>query len=202
MTVFSCGAEPRRTNAEALAACRDLGYLNDGMSIIDLTYGKGRFWNDWMPEGLVGVDINPRRSPQAGVSVDFRATGEEDGRWEASVLDPPYAYRGTASEGMDEDYGIESGMSPKDRDALIAAGIDEAVRITKPKGLVLVKGQDQVVSGKKRWQVRMIANHAEMLGCRLVDILYVRSYRPQPAGRRQVHSASDLSALQVFEVGK
>lgn len=195
--IFSCGAEPRTTNAQALDDCRVLGYLTDEMSIVDLTYGLGRFWNIWRPEGLICADINPERTPD-GVSTDFRATGLEDRSVDAVVLDGPYKYAGGPSKDttMDDDYGVDPNMPPEERDRLLRDGVYEACRVAR--SVVLVKSQDQVVSGRKRWQTRMLANYAEGLGWRLKDVLYVRSHRPQPPGRRQVHSASDLSALQIF----
>jgi hypothetical protein len=64
---------------------------------------------------------------------------------------------------------------------------------------LLVKCQDQVVSGAKVWQTRLVADFVERhLGFVLDDMLHVQGYRPQPQGRRQIHSRGDYSTLLIF----
>lgn len=70
--------------------------------------------------------------------------------------------------------------------------------VLKPGGMLLVKCQDQVCSGKVRWQTIEFAGHAVELGSRLVDQLHLPSYRPQPAGRRQIHARRNYSTLLVL----
>ena len=65
--------------------------------------------------------------------------------------------------------------------------------------MLLIKCQDQVVSGAVRWQTRIFADHAEAQGFQLVDALHVQGSRPQPDGRRQVHARRDYSTLLVLE---
>lgn len=50
-----------------------------------------------------------------------------------------------------------------------------------------------------RWQTIEFTNHAVGLGSRLVDQLHLPSYRPQPAGRRQVHARRNYSTLLVLQ---
>lgn len=183
-----------RDNADVIAAAAQLNYLPG--RVLDVTYGKGRFWRKWRPEDLTACDLDPERSPY-GSSVDFTDLPFDDDSFDTVVMDPPYKLNGTASEvtTMDADYGTTEAASWQDRMALIEAGIRECARVSS--GWLLVKCQDQVCSGKVRWQTRTFADVAEACGFRLVDQLHLPSYRPQPAGRRQIHSRRNYSTLLV-----
>ena len=83
-------------------------------------------------------------------------------------------------------------------DQLIADGIDECVRVLEPNGVLLVKCQDQVCSGRVRWQTREFVGVAERAGCDLVDMFQLGGHRPQPPGRRQMHARRNYSTLLVL----
>lgn len=197
MTVLAAGTW--RNNAELI---RDgvvpLGYLRDEDRVLDPTYGLGRFWALWQPATLVACDLDRAKSP-LGRSVDFTAMPWADGWFDAVVLDPPYKLNGTGgSHASDAGYGVADSISWQDRHALICEGISECARVSRRH--LLVKCQDQVCSGRVRWQTRIFADHAETQGCRLVDRFDLASYREQPPGRRQVHARRNYSTLLVFEV--
>ncbi len=188
-----------RDNAELIVACRDLGYI--GGRVLDPTWGLGRFWTRWQPDGLVATDLDPARG-RDGVA-DFTALPHPDRSFDTVVFDPPYKLNGTPSSGgpasSDSDYGVATVASWRDRMALCMAGIDECGRVAA--GHLLVKCQDQVCSGKVRWQTHEFAAHAVRGGVlQLVDRLELVSYRPQPAGRRQVHARRNHSTMLVFRV--
>jgi hypothetical protein len=90
------------------------------------------------------------------------------------------------------------GVPWQDRMQLCRDGITECVRVLRFKGFLLVKCQDQVCSAQVRWQTHDFAAHAESLGCRLVDALYLTSYRAQPEGRSQQHARRNYSTLLVL----
>ena len=189
-----------RNNAELI---RDgvvpLGYLGDGMHVCDPTYGLGRFWSLWRPAKLCASDIDPAKSP-IGYSVDFTALPWLPDRFDAVVLDPPYKLNGAGgSHASDAAYGVATqGVPWRDRHRLIRDGMTECVRVLRPGGYLLLKCQDQVCSGRVRWQTDEFTRHAESLGCRKVDRFDLPSYRAQPAGRRQVHARRNHSTLLVF----
>lgn len=190
-----------RNNAELMVQCRQLGYLADGRAILDPTYGLGRFWRLWHPNGLVGTDLNPAKSI-TGKSVSFTAMPWSDAVFDSVVFDPPYKLNGTGgSHPSDDGYGVADTTSWQARHALIFAGITECVRVLRPRGFLLVKCQDQVCSGQVRWQTIEFARHAQDQGCELVDMLHLRSYRAQPKGRRQVHARRNYSTLLVLRKG-
>jgi hypothetical protein len=76
-------------------------------------------------------------------------------------------------------------------------GVDTAAALSSR--WLLVKCQDQVVSGRKFWQTDRLTTHLDEQGWRKVDQLLVAGYMPQPLGRRQVHARQDFSSLLVVE---
>lgn len=198
MTVLA--ATPWRTNAELVGAVRDLGYIGDDDQVLDATYGLGRWWTIWRPTLLIGTDLDPAKS-QTGDSVDFRALPFDAGSFDVVCLDPPYRLNGTPDLPFDAGYGIAEASRWQDRHQLIRDGIDDCARVLRAGGRLLLKCQDQVCSGRVRWQTLEFANHAAGLGLELVDRLDMLGHRPQPPGRRQVHARRNYSTLLVLRKG-
>jgi SAM-dependent methyltransferase len=182
MTVLA--AHAWRNNAELIADCARLGYLAPDRRTIDPTYG------------LVAHDLKLD-------GVDFRALPHDDDSFDAAVFDPPYKLNGTPTASVDERYGVDIVDTRHGRMQLIIDGIDELARVIRPRGYLLLKCQDQVNGGKVRWQTRLFADHAEQKhGMRLVDMLHLLAYRPQPEGRRQQHARRNYSNLLVLQAAK
>jgi len=192
----------RTNNAQLMADCDTLGYLGD--TVLDLTYGLGRFWNHVTPLTLTTNDLNPETS--AAFNEDFTKTRWLDNSFDTVVLDAPYKLNGTGgSHPSDKGYGVAGDYaSVEDKMLLIWQGSTEALRLARH--FVLIKCQDQVVSGKVYWQTQSVIAHMANRGIfkpnRLVDMLHVQGYRPQPPGRRQVHARRDYSTLLVFGVDR
>lgn len=198
MTILSFD-ETRKSNAALIVDVVELGHLRDGDRVLDATYGLGAFWKLWSPTYLTANDLFAREHDVALSRVDFRKAHEHwsEREFDVVVFDPPYGYRGTSHLESDGRYGIDGDyMSPDDRDSLIIAGCQSLQFVAHR--VMLVKCQDQVVSGQKRWQTMMIAHEMNLDGWRLADQLHLCSYRAQPPGRRQVHAASNYSTLQVY----
>ncbi len=191
-----------RNNAELIRDVSRLGYL-DG-NVLDVTYGKGGFWTEWMPQLLVGCDIDPDKSP-IGYSIDFTNLPFDDHEYDTVVFDPPYKLNGTPDKTIDERYGVHTPTKWQDRMRLIKSGAVECARVARR--FLLVKCQDQVCSGKVRWQTRMVED--AVVGpwlpdrnsglWRLRDRFDILSYRAQPPGQRQLHARRNSSTLLVFE---
>lgn len=188
------------TNAHLIADCARLGYLRADDTVLDPTYGYGTFWQVWRPRALVGCDLDHDKSPM-GESIDFTAMPFEDRGFDAVVFDPPYKLNGNPSDtaGMDERFGVHTYTDWRDRMDLIRRGARECARVADRH--LLVKCQDQVVSGKIRWQTRVIAEEVEALGFGQRDRFDFLSYRAQPAGRKQNNAHRCSSQLLVFERG-
>jgi hypothetical protein len=192
-----------RNNAELIADMPRLGYLQDDSVTLDPTYGRGRFWTLWQPRDLVKSDLHTGARGTDVFPWDFTNLNlVVSGVFDAVVFDPPYKLNGTSTgkgaSAADERYGVTEYASQGDRHALIRDGITECVRVLRVGGTLLVKCQDQVNGGKVRWQTREFADHAEGLGCRLVDQMHIRSYRPQPPGRTQQHARRNYSTMLVL----
>jgi hypothetical protein len=198
--IRAIGDPPRRSNAQLIADFAELGYF-EGL-VLDMTYGKGRFWKQHRPDNLVTNDLNP--ASEARFHHDFTALPGDWGQWfDMAVLDPPYKLNGTASRGgpatSDDDYGVGGEYrTPSGRHELMRRGLTEAARVSRR--YVLVKCMDQVVSGSFHWQVDIMTEHAKSLGLRKVDSGLVYGYREQPMkGRKQKHLHRDFSTAIMFE---
>lgn len=193
----------RTTNAQAIADAAKLGYLPG--RVLDMTFGLGRFWTIWRPDNLTTNDIDPNRPTD--LSVNYRGLNLLEtvalfgGRqaFDTVVFDPPYKLNGQAgSHASDAAYGVATTGTEADRMGGIHDGV--AVACELASRFVLVKCQDQVVSGRKVWQTDDVTVWATAFGrFRKVDQLLVQGYRAQPPGRRQLHARQDFSTLLVFE---
>lgn len=201
MTVMAATAW--QTNAHMIRdAVVPLGYLKADDHVLDATWGKGRWWKLWKPEKLTAHDLYTLDG------VDFRNLPHPAGCFDAATLDGPYKLNGTPTEEVDAQYGVDKVASWQDRHALIRAGITECARVVRPRGVLLVKCQNQVCSGAVRWQVDEFTRHGESVGLTKVDELHMLgTARPQPArtradGRpsRQQHAHGRPSVLLVFRV--
>lgn len=181
-------------NAEMIEDVATLGYL-DGR-VLDPTYGEGNFWTRWKPKDLTASDLNPKKSP-IGYSVDFTNMPWANRSFDVVVFDPPYKLNGTPDPDRDEKYGVHEYTRWQDRMNLIIDGVVECCRVADK--YVLVKCQDQVSSGKIRWQTDDVTTAAKACGFEKVDRLDFLSYRAQPNGRSQKHAHRCSSQLLVFK---
>jgi len=182
-----------RTNAELIRDVASLGYLKERWSTLDATYGLGNFWTLWRPVTLVTNDLAP--DSLAMSHHDFRHLPWPDHTFEAVVFDPPYKLNGRPGLG-DERYGVHEQTSWYDRMALIKDGAIECARVCA--GNLLVKCQDQVCSGKVRWQTDMVSTAVRNIGLTKIDRFDMLGGAPQPEGRRQIHARGRGSSLLIF----
>lgn len=188
----------RATNGEAIRDAAELGYVEG--NVLDLTYGKGRFWTDHRPDDLTTNDTNPERDAEYRLDWTDTALCVAAWHWSAFatvVFDPPYKLNGTGgSHASDDGYGVADASTPAERWCAMVRGVDTAAALSSR--WLIVKCQDQVVSGRKFWQTDRLTTHLDEQGWRKVDQLLVAGYMPQPLGRRQVHARQDFSSLLVF----
>jgi len=191
VTVFT--ATRWQDNGALIEDVPRLGYLDK--RVLDSTYGYGAFWSRWRPIDLVACDLDPAKSP-IGYSVDFRALPFDDQSVNTVGLAPPYKLNRTPSD-VDERYGVHVPTRWRERHELIRAGITECSR--GASNYLLLKCMDQVCSGRKRWQTIEFTTHAPTVGLRLEDRFdKLVTRRPQPEGRRLVHTQGNYSSLLVF----
>jgi hypothetical protein len=196
-------------NAEVFAQILAL-HVADGATIADVTYGKGAFWR--------GIDADRYRllATDLQTGVDCCALPYEDASLDCVVLDPPYmeglfrragsqlagggthaAFRGSYSNGKRTVGG------PKYHEAVLdlyyRAG-DEARRVLRPEGVLIVKCQDEVSANRQRLTHVEIINRYEAGGFYSKDLfVVVRQNRPAVSRlRKQVHARKNHSYFLVF----
>lgn len=185
------------TNGHLIA---DVASLYPLETVLDTTYGKGGFWTQCMPPQLITNDIDSKS--EATHHYDFRWLPWDYKEVQSVVFDPPYKLNGTPALGeFDSRYGIDEPMRWQDRMSLIVEGAMDCARVARQ--LLLVKCQDQVVSGKIVWQTLEVIDAVEAQDFGLIDRFdMLGGGRPQPAGTRQVHAWNRPSTLLVFERGR
>jgi hypothetical protein len=185
-------------NAALIAKCATLGYLRPEDHVLDLTYGLGGWWKLWQP--TAGVVSNDLYVDAAQYHADFTNPPAWMVNYDVVTLDPPYRLRGTPDSTFDTRYGTQYKATEVDILSLLTMGAQIAVRCARPGGIVLIKCQDQVCSGRVVWQTHYVIDalkgHAT-----LVDRFDMPPSRPQPLGRRQLHARRG-STLLVFKKGK
>ena len=196
-------------------------YLKDTDVILDPTYGRGTWWRLWHPPGDYHVIGHQWRQPIPGGVVwsewlrddwpllgtwDFRNMWYQDETFDAVAFDPPYVSVGGRStsgiNGMHAAYGMDGApLTPQGVQDDINAGLEECWRVVRKGGIVLVKCQSYVSSGKLWPGLFHTFNHAtQSCGFQVVDHLtHVAGPRPQPEGRGpQKHARRNSSDLLVL----
>lgn len=198
MTV--CAATKWKSNAEMILDIVELGYIRPTDRVIDLTFGGGKWWTLYQHPGLFWANLSPDDGldeippyMDGWTCRDFREFGEildhaviENGGFDVTVFDPDYvSMGGRATSGMPEfmdRYGLRNSASTpellqKDNER----GLAEAMRITKPGGLILAKCAPYISSGVRKegdWWAR---DAALAMGLTVHDMLiHVGNVRAQP----------------------
>ncbi len=180
-------------------------YVSPGSVVADVTFGKGVFWRH-VPEDryeVLASDI------QTG--VDCRDLPYEDGEIDCVVLDPPYMHSpgGTAhgSQPPFEDHYRNNGSGNrtggKYHEAVLdlyREGGEEAYRVLRDKGVLIVKCQDEVCSNRQRFTHVEIIQMYEGMGYVAEDLFVAaRNNRPGVSRTvRQVHARKNHSYFLVF----
>lgn len=198
-----CAATKWATNAEMILDVVELGYIKPSDSVIDLTFGRGKWWSKYDHPGQFVGNIDPDLDFEAqtevermicalpfgfAAKVDYRHIRSDgwDDSFDVVVFDPPYVSMGgratsTLPDFMDR-FGLENAAStPELLQADNERGLAEAFRICKPGGLVLAKCAPYISSGVRKegdWWTR---DAALELGFEIHDMLiHLGDVRAQP----------------------
>ncbi len=181
-----------------------------GATVADVTYGGGIFWKR-VPQGtykLLASDIE--------TGVDCRALPYQNGSIDAVVLDPPYmeglfrrsrshlagggthaAFRRRYSNGRATQGGAKWHAAVAE---LYFQSGREAWRVLRPKGVLIVKCQDEVSANRQNLTHVEIINEYESIGFYTKDLfVVVRKNRPGVSRlMKQAHARKNHSYFLVF----
>jgi DNA methylase len=185
-------------------------HVADGARIADVTYGKGVFWKHVERDRyeLLPTDLK--------TGIDCCDLPYDDESIDCVVLDPPYMeglFRRASAQlagsrshaAFRENYsnGKRTAGGPKYHEAVLdlyfRAG-DEARRVLKQAGILIVKCQDEVSANRQRLTHIEIINRYEANGFYTKDLfVVVRTNRPAVSRlKKQAHARKNHSYFLVF----
>lgn len=201
-------------NAHLISEAAKL-WIKEDDQVLDLTYGRGLFWSDYRPSRLVTNDLYT----DADFHFDYRGLPSAlTDAYDVVVFDPPYISTGSrvtstlqreamgdVSPDFYDRYGIGTRKGYAAVFADIGLGIEQAAKVLRPGGHLMVKTCDFVESGQRRWGRRHVEDVSEASDLVKVDeFVHWSGTGPQPltnidgSPRRQVHSRRAHSFLLVF----
>ncbi len=180
-------------------------FVPDGSVVADVTYGKGVFWRK------IPSDMYDLKSTDIQEGVDCRNLPYKDGELDCVVFDPPYMHSpgGTAHtihSQFEEHYrNNRSGNQTESKyhEAVLDLYMDggqEAYRVLRDRGVLIVKCQDEVCANRQRFTHIEIVQMYEEMGFVAEDLfVIVRNNRPGVSRMvRQVHARKNHSYFLVF----
>ncbi len=189
-------------NAELLADALAIHILR-GSTVADVTYGRGSFWK-LITEGAYNVVTSDLMD-----GVDGRHLPYESGSIDAVLVDPPYQYissGGSTTGGADLEQRYRNhARAGVGHESVVQLYVDlgrEAARVLRPKGVVMVKCQDEVASGRQRLTHVDVIEAYRNFGFECDDLfVLVQTGRPMVNSRvkRQRHARKNHSYLLVFK---
>lgn len=194
----------RGTNDEVFPKVLGL-YVAAGSKVADVTYGKGIFWKR-VPKGLYELHASDIKT-----GVDCRQLPYEDEDFDCVVLDPPYMHTpgGTAHanhQNYEEYYKNNEAVAAgngKYHEAVLDLyfrASEEAYRVLRSEGILVVKCADEVCANKQRLTHVEIINELTRNGFVAEDLfVVVRQNRPGLSRvLKQVHARKNHSYFIVF----
>jgi len=177
-------------------------YVALGSKVADVTFGNGTFWKQ-IPSGsyeVHGTDLLK--------GVDARHLPYGDGTMDCVVLDPPYMHSSGGTAYKDDQHAafgryrnneeVRSSDGHRDVLQLYQDCADEALRVLRRGGVLLLKCQDEVAVNRQR------LTHVEiLLGLTkdwICEDLFVLVRRGRPSVSRQLKQLHARKAHSYFLV--
>lgn len=207
------------TNAEMIVDVVELGYIKPTDRIIDLTFGRGKWWTKYRHPGEIFGCVQTAAAMDAlfdewgdRVSIrvlpDFRdlraGSNNYQEQFDVVVFDPPYISCGgrwtTTVPDFHDRYGLTNApTSPAALHTHNALGLLGAYRICKPGGFVMTKCAPYISSGRYQAADAWMQQAGVNLGFELHDkLIHVGNGGPQPKGRKVAHARNNYSVLLIF----
>ena len=164
----------RGNNSDLITSIAPL-YLTG--SVLDVTYGRGMWWNRFTPEPFAFHDL-------AIDGVDFTGLPELDDSVDAVCFDPPYIASGgvatsAKAKAFRKDFGVTT-RSQTDLWSLVERGTQEVARVARY--WVLIKCGDFVDGGGLTLGHVKVLGYADAVGLTLHDLIIHDPGRPGPGG--------------------
>jgi hypothetical protein len=175
------------SSADIVAACLRV-YWPNARTVLDPTWGNGRFWQRDVPVEVIGRDIV---TGAPGGTCDVRALRDADNSFDVAVFDPPHIADGGRDGVMARRYGTYASDDLRD---LVRDGSREVFRVGRFG--CLIKVCDGVHGGKF---VRMSRWVVDQLG-EPFDVVHATRKRPliDPKWNGQRHAYSNGSTFLVY----
>lgn len=183
-------------------------YGKPGMTIADVTYDTGKFWEhvDTMQYQLIKSDIAPKSSDI--ICADCRRLEHlADGSVSMIVLDPPYMCGVKVRDGYNSSYNVnEAALRYLGVVRLYTDAMQEAAHKLTKKGLLCAKTMDVVESGHNHWMHIDVYNIACRLGFEALDLfIYTKPPnedgtvpKPRMRHKHQQHARKQHSYMWVM----
>lgn len=180
-------------------------YIKNGAIEVDATYSKGNFYkNNNIQEPIYKFDISPQDVNV--VKADCRELPLQNESVGSIMFDPPFlATTGPSLRKNDDSNIIAKRFGTYKNEIelhqMYFDSMKEFYRILKPGGILIVKCQDKVSSGKQYMQHVYIMNMAEDIGYYTKDmfILCVNNRLVANWQKNQKHARKYHSYFYVFE---
>lgn len=180
-------------------------YVPEGSTVADVTWGKGVFWQSVETDkyNLLATDLRPEHG-----GVDMRAVPYADDSLDAFIIDPPYMHTpGSIKESVARAYynNNDAAMSVDDLIGKYVDAFKEAWRCLHNGGVIIVKCQDTVESGKQRLVHVHLIDHLWKIGFVAEDLfIMVQDKKPtyDPKWTVQKHARKNHSYFLVFRKPK
>lgn len=177
-------------------------YIRGNTFQLDPTYSKGGFYKK-IPKPQFCYDINPQA--EGVIQADCRKLPISAASIDSIILDLPFL--ATTGKSLKEDKGniinrrFSVCSSEKELYELYRSAIAEAYRVLKPKGILVVKCQDKVSSGKQYMMHCDVYNQATEIGFYALDLFILLAKNRLVANwqRNQKHARKYHSYFWVFQ---
>lgn len=177
-------------------------YAKDGDRILDATYGKGVFWKN-VDRSKYHVTTNDLVT-EADLHLDFRSIHVLNNEsLNMVVLDPPYAYspKNTIKHSIASCYGLNNSVDISNMTkvrSLYQGGIDEAHRLLKCGGVLVVKTQDIIQAGKQWWMHTWVMQQPKFECEDLLVLVQDHTPAQDPKWKKQLHARKNHSFFVVL----